>query len=358
MHHPYFHIWQKILFGSPKLLLWILEQYDFDAKKAWENFNPNKAPNARPETIDLIRETQVAADPEQEYENMRKLGMDILPLTDPNYPENLKNTAIPPVSLYFQGDLKCSQKPTIAIVGTRKISFYGQKIIRQIISQLEPYDITITSGLAYGIDAQAHTLSTRADLPNIAVLANGLDKLYPKPHTRLAQEIIRKNGAIISEAPPFVPAEKFMFPIRNRIIAGLAQATVIVEAPRKSGALITANYAFQENRLVYAAPGDITDYRQEGCHELIKNQKAILLTDASQIIDDLKLTTTNLNLKTTGISAEQTQILRALDRAKPTRLSDISNSAKITQRHATNLLIELEIAGQVKNVGAMHFIRM
>ncbi len=358
MQEVYFHIWQKILFGSPKLLFWILEQYDFNSKKAWEQFNPGSIENAHKETIELIRETQANADPEKEYKNMRKLGMNILPITKRTYPENLKNISVPSVSLYYQGSLKCASKPCIAIVGTRKISSYGRRVVRKIVDELSRYNITIVSGLAYGIDAQAHSLSTEENLTNIAVLANGLDKLYPKPHTRLAQDIIRKGGAVISEAPPFVPAEKFMFPIRNRIIAGLANATIVIEAPRKSGALITANYAFHENRFVYTVPGDITDYRQEGCHNLIKSQKAVLLTDASQIIEDLKLTTLNLTARNKELAARQKRILELLDRERPLHIDRLTRETRTPARKLTNELMELEIAGYIRNVGAMHYIRV
>ena len=357
MQEVYFNMWQKILFGSPKLLAWILEKYDFNAKEPWKVFSPRIIENAHRETIEAIQRAQVAADPQREYDNMRELGMDILPITARDYPENLKNLSVPPVSLYYKGSLKCATKPCIAIVGTRKISSYGRKTVRKLIEELSSYDITIISGLAYGIDAHAHTLSTESSLTNIAVLANGLDKLYPEPHTNLAANIIKKGGAVISEAPPFVPAEKFMFPIRNRIIAGLAHAVVVAEAPRKSGALITANYAFHENRLVYAIPGDITDYRQEGCHNLIKSEQAVLLTDASQIIGDLKLTTLNLTTKAKEIAQNQVKILNLLDRTKPVHIEKITGQTGIPARKLVGQLMELEIAGHIKNIGAMRYIR-
>jgi len=358
MQEVYFHNWQKILFGSPKLLLWILERYDFNAKKAWEEFNPSVIENAHAETIEAIREARLNANPEKEYKEMRSLGMNILPIINNDYPKNLKHTSVPPVALYYQGPLECAGKPCIAIIGTRKISSYGRKTVRKIVRELARYDVTIVSGLAYGIDAQAHVLSTEEGLTNIAVLANGLDKLYPSSHTRIAEEIIRKGGSVISEAPPFVPAEKFMFPIRNRIIAGLANAVVIVEAPRKSGALITSKYAFDENRLVYAVPGDITDYRQEGCHNLIKSQKAVLLTDASQIIEDLKLTTLNLTARTKELERKQKEILSILDREKPIYIDKLVIATKTPARKLIGQLMELEIAGHVRNVGAMHYVRV
>lgn len=350
----YFHIWQKTLFGSPKLLKTILKQFNFDAKKAWENFNTKNLPiGIRKETREIIRRRK-SLDPETEF---KKLTFPVLPITDPAYPETLKNITDPPVTFYHKGTLDCTSKPIIAIVGSRKISPYGRKAVNRIIEGLSRYDITIVSGLAYGIDAHAHRTSLEAGLPNIAVIASGLDEIYPSPHRQLAREIVEKGGAIITENPPQTPSQKFMFPIRNRIIAGLAQAVIVVEAPKKSGALITANYAFTENRLLYAVPGDITGYRNEGCHDLIKNQKAVLLSDPLQIIEDLKLSTPNLKLKTEGMSESQKQILASIS-SRPLHLSRIADRTKLPHRNLLEGLMELEIAGHIRNVGAMHYMRV
>lgn len=350
----YFNVWQKILFGSPKLLKTILKQFNFDAKKAWENFNPtNLPPEIHKETRQAIRNRH-NLNPKEE---LQALTFPILPITDSSYPETLKNITDPPVAFYYKGSLKPLHKPIIAIVGTRKISPYGRKTVNHIIEGLSRYDIAIASGLAYGIDAQAHRKSLEKDLPNIAVIASGLDEIYPSPHRQLADQIVQKGGIIISENPEKTPSQKFMFPIRNRIIAGLAQAVIVVEAPRKSGALITANYAFTENRLVYAVPGDITNYRHEGCHNLIKDQKATLLSDPLQIIEDLKLSTPNLTLKTSNMSDSQQIILEALDSC-PLHISRIAKYTRLPQRNLAENLLELEIAGHIRNVGAMHYLKL
>ncbi len=357
MNEIYLHIWQKHLFGSPKILSAILEYYNFDAEKAWRDFNPSKWPNLSQENRQLIKNVLAESDPEKSYREITKYGIEIVPITSSKYPSNLKNTSVPPVALYCRGNLK-HDKPAIGIVGTRKISTYGRKVVRELIRELSKYDVTIVSGLAYGVDAETHRKSLDQDLTNIAVLANGINEIYPKPHTNLSLEIIKKGGAVISETPPFVPSMKYMFPIRNRIIAGIADATVIIQSPCKSGSLITANYAFTENRFLYAVPGDITDYRQDGCHELIRNQKASLLTSAHQIIDDLKLTTLNLATRDSDLSDLQRSIFDMLDAKAPMHIDRISQSVKKSTKRLVGLLVEMEISGYVKNVGAMHYVRV
>lgn len=325
----YFHTLQKKFYGNPTLLKRALEQTDYDAKKACKNLKLK----------------------------VEKTDLGLMTITDKKYSEALREIAIPPIAFYYKGSLKCLDKPVIGIVGTRKISQYGRKTVSKIVEELARYDITIASGLAYGIDAHAHRESLKKGLNNVAVLASGLDQIYPSPHKKLAQEIIQKDGAIISEMPPGVPSQRFMFPIRNRIIAGLAQAVIVIEAPQRSGALITANHAFSENRLVYAVPGEITEYRNEGCHNLIKNQKAVLLTSAQQIIEDLALTAPNLRLRTDNLTPKQEKILATL-RKRPLHISRIAEKTKFSQSALATSLLELEVSGRIRNAGAMHYVKL
>lgn len=338
MDEIYLNALQNHLYDKPRELMAILKKHNFNARRSHEREIKNKN-----------------FDPQEEYAHLKKLGLKILAITDPNYPENLKNTSCPPVMLYYKGDIECLKNPRIAIVGTRKISTYGKRAVSAITDKLSEYKITIVSGLAYGIDTDVHTKSMKKNMPNIAVLANGLDRIYPTENEHLTQEIIAHGGLIMSESPPGVPSQKFMFPIRNRIIAGLADATIVVEAPEKSGALITANYAFSENRLVYAVPGEFDSYRQVGCHKLIKNQKAVLLDNPQQIIDDI--TPTQLKLEFSCENEHLTRLLAALT-SKPAHINTLAQSLNMDPKDLINNLLELEMMEKVRNVGGMFYIKL
>lgn len=357
MDEIYFHIWQKTLYGSPKLLMNILQKFNFDPKKAWENFNQKTIPQITKETLELIQESRKQENPLRSYDELKRLGIKILTIKNPLYPEYLKHTAAPPISIYYKGDLNALNKPAIAIVGTRKISAYGKRIVRKIINELSGYDIAIVSGLAYGIDATAHEESLKINIPNVAVLASGLDRVYPAEHVNMAQTIT-KNGLLISESPPRTHSQKFMFPIRNRLIAGLSQAVIVAEAPQKSGALITAEYAFSENRLVYAPPGDIDSYRHVGCHNLIKSQKAVLLTSAKDIVADLNLAFGALQIKCKKLSKEHELILRILEKRAPIGLNTLSKTTRLHRNQLIESLMEMELLCLVRNIGGMNYVKI
>ncbi|EKD63754.1 MAG: hypothetical protein ACD_51C00206G0006 [uncultured bacterium] len=356
----YLNALQNHLYDRPRTLIAILKKHNFNARRAYEqrkdakhSLRNNISCFAEAKLISEIKNKNL--DPEKDYERLQKLGMKILAITDANYPENLKNTSCPPVILYYKGELECLKNPRIAIVGTRKISTYGKRAVSAITDKLAEYKITVVSGLAYGIDTDAHTKSLKKNMPNIAVLANGLDQIYPTENKHLADEIIARGGLIISESPPGVPSQKFMFPIRNRIIAGISDATIVVEAPQKSGALITADYAFSENRLVYAVPGEFDSYRQSGCHKLIKSQKAVLLDDPSQVIDDI--TPTQLKLEFSRENNQLANLLGALTH-EPTHINTIAKSLNSNPQSLISNLLDLEMMGKVKNVGGMCYVKL
>lgn len=356
MDEIHFHIWQKTLYGNPKLLMHILRKFDFDPKTAWENFDPKTIPGITKETLELLQANR-KNDPLDLYEELKKSDIEILTIKNPLYPEYLKNISAPPVSIYYRGDLNILQKPAIAIVGTRKISPYGKRAVRKIINELSGYELAIVSGLAYGIDAEAHKTSLEIGIPNIAVLANGLDRVYPSEHLGIAKEIM-KNGLLIGESPPHTRPQKFMFPIRNRLIAGLAQAVIVAEAPERSGALITAEYAFSENRLVYAVPGDIDSYKYVGCHNLIKSQKAVLLTNARDVIKDLNLAFSSFPIKCKKLSKEQELILRIIEKKSPAHLGTLASVTRIGQSKLISELMEMELSCLIKNIGGMNYVIM
>ena len=196
-----------------------------------------------------------------------------------DYPAALREIAVPPMVLYVRGAYDSwENRRHISIVGTRRASEYGQKLTRQIVKELAGMylPLTVVSGLAYGVDIRAHEAALAEGLPTVAVLAHGLDTLYPSAHRRMAEDILRDGGAWVSEYPPGVKPYRQAFVARNRIIAGLSAATIVVEAGERSGSLSTASYALESGREVFACPGRLTDLLSIGCHKLIEEQRAHL----------------------------------------------------------------------------------
>ncbi|HVM90908.1 MAG TPA: DNA-processing protein DprA, partial [Verrucomicrobiae bacterium] len=196
--------------------------------------------------------------------------IEYIPKDDTRFPPLLRHLSDPPNGLYLRGTLK--DLPSVSVVGTRRCTPYGRRAAREIVSGLVSSGLGIISGLALGIDGEAHAAALDAGGYTVAILATGIDDLtlYPREHVRLARRILESGGALLSESPPGSPSFKFAFPKRNRIIAGYAPATVIVEATQDSGSLITARLALEENRELLAVPGSIFSETAAGCHELIK----------------------------------------------------------------------------------------
>jgi len=212
------------------------------------------------------------------------MSIQILTIKDKNYPELLKKIYDPPSKLYVSGELKKEEKYPLAIVGTRRISNYGQQTTRLFAEALAEAGITIISGLALGVDGLAHRIALEKKARTIAVLGSGLNIIYPSAHQKLAQEILVSGGAVISEYSPNTSPTKKTFPARNRIVSGLSLGVLVIEAPRKSGALITARTAIEQGREVFVVPGRINDLNSEGCNYLIK-MGAHLVTSPEEIIE-------------------------------------------------------------------------
>ena len=222
---------------------------------------------------------------ETEIRFMEKYKIAPLFLTDKNYPQRLLNCYDPPTILYYRGTADLNTSKIIAVVGTRNHSEYGRMITEELVANLSPLQPLIISGLAFGIDAVAHKTALKNNLSTVAVLAHGLDCIYPSQHTLLAKNIVRESGGLLTEFPSVTKPDKHNFPSRNRVVAGMCDATVVIETGIKGGSVITANLANTYNKDVFAYPGRITDSKSAGCNDLIKNNKAILITDAEQLIE-------------------------------------------------------------------------
>jgi len=227
-------------------------------------------------------------DIEKEFDLIQKHDLEILTLNDTAYPENLKNIYDPPPVLYIKGTLSPQDKLSIAIVGSRRASFYGLNSAEKFAYELASMGFTVVSGLAYGIDTQAHKGALKAGNRTIAVLGSGLAKIYPAENKKLAGEIAQ-HGAVISEFPIQEEPRRQNFPCRNRVISGLSMGVLVVEAARNSGALITADFSLEQGRDVFALPGKIDSQTSFGTNSLIK-QGAKLVASVEDILEELNLT--------------------------------------------------------------------
>ncbi len=285
-----------------------------------------------------------------------RAGAEAVTVLDDAYPRLLREIPGPPPVLYLRGTLPRQDEPAVAIVGTRRATSYGREATTRIGSELASAGVTIVSGLAKGIDGFAHRAALDTGGRTVAVLASGVDIIYPPEHRQLAERIV-ENGALLSDYPPGSKPDAPNFPARNRIISGLSLATVVIEAPARSGALITVGFAADQGRDVYAVPGSILSGASEGTNRLLR-QGAIPLTAASELLDDLKLTpaaTPDAEQVTFPMSEEE-RSLYALITSEPQHIDELSYCAGITIAAASALLMMLELKGLVVNAGAQHYM--
>ncbi|MBS0000685.1 MAG: DNA-processing protein DprA [Cyclobacteriaceae bacterium] len=241
-----------------------------------------KIPGIGIKIADSIRKSIQLEKAENIVKQCSRSGIRILYFTDQDYPSRLKDLYDSPVILYGKGKGNLNPEKSIGIVGTRRATVYGKSTVEEIIREMKYHNPTIISGLAYGIDYRSHVSALAHDLPTIGVIAGGYRHLYPALHKRTALEM-EITGSIISESAPDIIPEAHFFPERNRIIAGMSDVLVVVEAALKGGALITAEYANNYNREVFALPGNIHSRFSEGCNNLIRKHKAHILTSVKDI---------------------------------------------------------------------------
>jgi len=285
-----------------------------------------------------------------QLESLRKANIEALFYTDDRYPQRLKNCYDSPVILYYRGTADLNHPKIVSIVGTRMATPYGLSICKQLAEVLQPYDVLIVSGLAYGIDVAAHKESLRCGIPTVGVLGHGLDRLYPSAHRHTANEMLGKGG-LLTEFPLSTAADKENFPKRNRIIAGLADVTIVVQAALKGGALITAEIANSYNRDVFAFPGRITDEFSQGCNFLIKTNRAGLLNHAKDLVYYMgwELQNKKQGLQTQiplGLSGTEASILSLLGQGS-LRIDELALRTDLAQSKLAVQLLNLEIKGVI-----------
>lgn len=342
---------------GPKSFLKLLKIYG-NSKNAWEESSAEKFRTAgvRESTCKKFEEFKRTFEVDTYSIKMKNAKVAFISYESDYYPANLREIDSPPIGLFIKGNVELLTKPNlIGVVGARKITSYGKEVTEKLTSELCSQNFTIVSGMALGVDGIAHKAAIDNKGLTIAVLGCGVDCPYPRENEKLYEEILDKDGLIISEYPLGMSAAKGTFPARNRIIAGISSAVLITEAAEDSGSLITAALALKQGKKVFAVPGQITSQMSRGSLKLIK-QGAVMVSSAKDILDELNIKSQapyskqNNNSKFSKLSKSEKMILEVLLNEEMT----IDEIAKVTEIKIGNLsmiLSKMELAGLIKNFG-------
>lgn len=321
-----------------------------------------KIPGVGKTIIEGLKKKALLADAEKILKEAEKQQVQLYFSTDKNYPSRLKSLYDAPSVLFYKGNADLSHFRSVGIVGTRQATDYGKKTTQELVEGLKPYNPLIISGLAYGIDISAHKAALENNLPTIAVLASGLDVIYPSQHEKYIEQILDKGG-IVSENPLGMQPMRNLFISRNRIIAGLSDASVIVESASKGGSLVTAEYANNYHRQVFAVPGTLANKASEGCNKLIQQNKANIYTKIEDLIEalnwDSQINSTNTpkinDLDLSLFTIEESQVISHLRQHGEMQIDELSWQTQISINKIASLLLNLEFQGIVKAMPGKRF---
>ncbi len=295
--------------------------------------------------VQSLKKNSALAEAEKELKFIEKNKIQTIFYTDNDYPYRLKFCDDSPILLYYRGNINLNYSRIISIVGTRKITDYGKWICRKIIEELANYQVLIVSGLAYGIDTAAHEAALEFNLPTIGVTAHGHDILYPASNKKLAAKMI-ENGGVLTEFTSGSKPDRENFPKRNRIIAGLSDATLVIEAGSKGGALITADIANSYSRDVFAIPGRVNDLMSEGCNNLIRTNRAMSIQKAEHIVSAMNWDLSKPKNKQTKLfnelSEDEMIIAKLLSEKGDCGIDILINESGLTATKTASALLNLE----------------
>jgi DNA processing protein len=297
-------------------------------------------------------------DPDAELALLEKHGCTAITWQDPDYPPRLKEVDDSPPVLYMKGELLPGDERSVAVVGTRRVTAYGREVAHRLSRDLAEAGVVVVSGLASGVDGIAHRAALEAGKRTIAVLGSGIDNIYPREHTRLAEQI-SSSGAVISEHPIGTKPKAEHFPRRNRILSGMTLGTLVIEAGESSGALITARHAVEQNREVFAVPGSIMSPNSRGTNGLIQRLEAKLVHSHEDILEELNLSFVGKQIEMAALfpaSDEESKILFQLGH-EPTHIDEIIRGSGMTISAVSGLLAMMELRGLVRQVGGMNYVR-
>lgn len=297
-------------------------------------------------------------DPDAELENLRRASVTPLTWDDSRYPRRLKETDDPPPVLYVRGEIQESDEWSVSVVGTRRPTPYGRQVAEEMARQLAANGIGVISGLARGIDAIAHRSALEGGGRTIAVLASGLDVVYPPEHKKLADQIAER-GALVSDYPLGTQPRGDYFPRRNRILAGMSLGVLVVEGDLKSGALITARIAVEQNREVFAVPGSIFSPQSRGTNAIIGRGEAKLIQSIDDVLEELNLTTVPQQMEMRELvpaTDTEADILRHIS-LEPVHVDDVCRESGLPVSTVSSVLAMMELKGLVRQMAPMAYVR-
>jgi DNA processing protein len=318
---------------------------------------PDALPSAPQRIVDLLDCPQAIARAEKEYEFIRKNKIRCLTINDEDYPSRLRECDDAPVVLYYKGNANLNALRVINMVGTRNATDYGKQICIRFLQGLKELypDTLVVSGLAYGIDIHAHRAALQYDFPTVGILAHGLDRIYPPEHREIAVEMLGKGGLLtefIAETAP----DRYNFVSRNRIVAGMSDATIVVESAAKGGSLITAELAQSYHRECFAFPGRCTDIRSQGCNKLIQDNKAALIQSAEDFVKAICWDSAGQTKKPENVqrllfpdlTEEEKKVVTLLSDNESMQINELMIAAEIPINRINVTLLGLEMKGVVR----------
>ncbi len=341
---------------GPARFAGLLEKFG-DAEKAWGASRIELQSAGLPvKPLNALLELRKSLDVDAELEHITQAGYSVLTWADEGYPDRLREIPAPPPLLYAWGELAPADRWAVAVVGTRRMSAYGRSVAEELTRELAAQGITVVSGLARGVDGTAHRAALEAGGRTLAVLGSGLDVLYPPEHRGLA-EAIAECGAVLSDYPLGTEPEPGNFPPRNRIISGLSLAVLVIEGGANSGALITANFAAEQGRDVFAVPGNINVPTSEGTNRLIRDGAHPLL-GAQDVLEALNLElAVRQEVVQQALPEDPTErkLLESLSK-EPTHIDDLGAEVGLSSSEVAASLALLELKGHVRQVGGMKYV--
>jgi len=343
----------------------LLIDYFGDVQKAWEASFEELGKTGLPKNVlgEFLEQKRKLNIP-QYLSNLEKRGIRWITINNPDYPQSLKNISDPPLILFIKSNLnndefkKLLQGKLIGVVGTRKMTSYGQEVTQSLVTGLVARGFVIVSGMALGVDGVAHGTTINCGGKTIAVLGAGVDVIYPPSHRQLYDRILESGGAIISEVAPEKTVNKGIFPARNRIISGLSQSILVTEGALDSGSLITARLAIEQGREVFAVPGPINSAMAEGTNYLLK-QGAKLVTGINDILEGLGYDTSNINKINSSITpikgdTKEEQKIIDLLQIEPRDFNELVRETKIVSSRLGGILGKMEIEGKIRNISGTY----
>jgi DNA processing protein len=337
----------------------ILVQHFGEAEKI---FRARQSTLEKIEGIGIIRANSIKgfndfSAAEDEVKFIAKFKIKPLFITDKEYPQRLLHCYDSPTLLFYKGKADLNASKIIAVVGTRGHTEYAKKITDKLVEELSTQNISIISGMAFGVDAIAHKAAIKNNLPTVGVLGHGLDQIYPSDHAGLAKEMLKHDGGLLTEFRSKTTPDKHNFPTRNRIVAGMSDATIVVESGIKGGSMVTAELANGYNKDVFAFPGKITDTKSAGCNYLIMSNKAILLTDAQQLIEIMgweekkqKVKAKNQKEIFIELSSEERIIVDILKEKETVHIDEINLRSGLSNSAIAAAILNLELQNVVNGL--------